>query len=499
MSALERIIRTVSPAWAVRRAAARAQLDELERFSAYRGAEHRRWDRAPPAWRGTSANWEQEQGYDRRELVDRSRQLQRSSVLAQALLEASTLSVVGCGFPLQASSSSPALNEDAEGLWRDWAERGADSRSMSTLDELAALWHTSRNRDGDVGIVLQPDGTIRSVESDEIATLEGPFRPDKGVDGIDLDRNGRPLQYWVVADANQGYSDRRSQGPVVAIPPERMLFWSRRQRLGQTRGIPALSAVAWILDQIDGQIEATTTAARMAACFGLIFKREARFNASGLGGLTTATDSHGQERKRLGLEPGQFMELDPGESIEQINPTHPSTDFAAFIRLLTRLVARPFGLPLEIALLDFSEATFSSSRGALLEAWKTWRRDQAALKRILSRLYAWQLARWVESGKLRGSLPEDLGAHLFHAPGWQWVDPTKEVQAAALAIELGLDTRTNVAARQGLHYEDIITARAREDALAEAAGVALSKSTLSRDPRPEQPAADDSRPRDAAA
>ena len=217
----------------------------------------------------------------------------------------------------------------------------------------------------------------------------------------------------------------------------------------------------------------------MAACFGLIIKREPRFSAAN---LTTVTDSHGQSRKKLGLEPGSYIELEPGESIDQIKPEHPSTDFAAFIRLLARLVGRPFGLPLEVALLDFSESTFSSSRGALLEAWKTWRRDQAMLKRLLSRIYTWKLAEWVASGKLRGALPDDLGAHVFHAPGWQWVDPVKELTAALMAVEAGIDTRSNICARQGLDYEDVIAGRAREDEIAERAGVEIARSTVTRDP-----------------
>ena len=485
MGVLDRLIRALSPGWAARRELDRLQLEEAERirFSAYRGAQHRRWDRAPPTHRGTSANWEQEQGYDRREMVDRARQLQRDSVLAASILESSTLSVVGCGFPLQVRSSSKTFNEDVEGLWEEWATHKADSRGMSTLHELVALSHMGRNRDGDAGLVLQPNGTVRAVESDEIASPDGPYRPDKGVDGIDLDRNGKPTRYWVTSDARAGWGDRRETAAVSPVDPKQMIFLPRRQRVGQTRGVSVYHSVSWIFDQVDGQIEATTAAARMAACFGLVIKREAR----GFGGLATATDSNSVTRKKVGLEPAMVMELDPGETIEQVRPDHPGTNFGDFIRLLARFVGRPLGLPLEVILLDFSEATFSSARGALLEAWKMWRRDQDLIRRVYRKLYAWKLRQWVEDGSLRGKLPpEDKINAIFHAPGWQWVDPIKEIQAAGLAIELGLDTRNNVAAKQGLDYEDIIAIRAREDALAESAGVEILRSTLTRDPMPEQ-------------
>ena len=480
---LERIIAARSPGWALRRAAARRALADVESLSAYRGANHNRWDRSLPAFQGTSADWEQEHGYARRDLVDRARQLERNSVLAHAMLEASTLNVVGEGFRLQVHSDDLGWNEAVEQRWAAWAARDADSRGLCTLNELLALTYRSKLRDGDVGAIMNTDGTLRLVESDEIATPEGAFRPDKGVDGIDLDENGRPKAYHIIR-TTQPYGDRRTYAHEAdVIPAERVLFLPRRQRLGQTRGISAFAGVSWIFDQIDGQIESVTVAARMAACFGLIFKREARFDPTGLGKVT---DEHGKSRKNLGASPGMFIELDPGESIEQVQPTHPHTNFGEFIRLLTRLCSRPFGLPLEVALLDFSQSNYSSSRGALLQAWQTWRCEQAALKRFMSRIFAWKLAEWVRSD-LGAGPKKGADKHAWMTPGWQWVDPTKEIQAAMMAVEAGFDTASSVAARHGYDFEENMTARARELEIAKRNGIKLAKSTLTRDEEPPAP------------
>lgn len=477
---LERIIAALSPGWALKRAAARRALADVESMSAYRGASHRRWDRAPPSFRGTSADWEQEHGYARRDLVDRARQLERESVLALAMLDASTLNVVGDGFRLQVHSDDLGWNAEVEARWSEWADKDADSRGLNTLDELLALTYRSRIRDGDVAALLNTDGTLRLVESDEIATPEGAFRPEKGVDGIDLDENGRPKAYHIVK-TTQPYGDRRTYAhDADVVPAERVLFLPRRQRLGQTRGISAFSGIAWIFDQVDGQIESVTVAARMAACFGLIFKREARFDPTG---LSKVTDEHGTSRKNFGVSPGMFLELDPGESIEQIQGQHPHQNFGEFIRLLTRLCARPFGLPLEVALLDFSQSNYSSSRGALLQAWQTWKCEQAILKRFMSRIFAWKLSEWMKDG-LGAGPKKNADKHAWMTPGWQWVDPTKEIQAAMMAVEAGFDTASSVAARHGFDFEENMTARKRELEIAKRNGIKLAKSTLTRDEEP---------------
>lgn len=477
---LDAAIRWIAPGWALRRSIARLQIVEVERLGAYRGAEHLRPDRRRSSYGGTSADWAQEQSYDRRQLVERAQQLERDSLIAEALLSASVQNVVGCGFKLQAHSGDPDWNTQAEALWSDWTEREADSRGISTFDELLALAFRSYLRDGDVGAVLEEDGRLRFVESSEIASREGGIRIGRGVDGIDLDERGRPTRYWIAADQRTPYSDRRLQGEFIEVPADQILFLARRQRLSQTRGISAFSGATWIIEQIDGQIEAVTVAARMAACFGIVLKRAARLPIT-----NTITDGAGNTRKNLHLEPGSILEIDPGESIEQVAPQHPSTSFESSVRLLIRFVARPFGLPLEVALADFSQSNYSSSRGALLQAWQGWRCHQKLLKRFCSRVYAWKLAGWTAAGVLPARA--DALAHMWMAPGWQWVDPQAEIQAGMAAIDAGFDTATNIAARNGLDYEEIILGRERELAFAEEHGVELSRSNLTREPRSATP------------
>jgi capsid protein len=55
--------------------------------------------------------------------------------------------------------------------------------------------------------------------------------------------------------------------------------------------------------------------------------------------------------------------------------------------------------------------------------------------------------------------------------GWAWVDPLKDIQASVMAINNGLDTRTDVNAENGREFEEIVTTLAAEKALAAKLGL----------------------------
>lgn len=480
---LETAIARLAPGWAASRVAARVALDQAARaesLGAYRNASHTRIDRSAPTVRGAGADWTLERERDRRDLVDRGRQLEQNSPIAEALLSRATESVVGGGFGLQAATADPAWNEQAEALWSAWAENGADVRGLSTLGELVDFVYRGWLRDGDVAVVRLASGSVRVVESDEIASPEGYSRPDL-VDGVELDASGRPVAFHVLSQPRTLLVDRRASYDRVRIPAEDVEFLARRQRAGQTRGLSAFSGVGWILDQVDGNVEAVTVANRMAACLGLVLKRKSR-----MAGMATTTGADGIARRKLRLEPGGFIELDTDEDIGTVQGHAIEGNFVDFIRFLSRLASIAFGLPLELTLMDFERSNYSSARAALLQAWNVWRRHQRMLKSLYRRLYAWKVLAWMEAGLL--PVREDAFAHSWIAPGWQWLDPVAEIQAAQASVDAGFDSRTNIAHRLGHELEDVVRAQARELELFRQAGVPLVRSILTRDPPRDDPA-----------
>lgn len=470
---MDRFLNWLSP----RRAAETALLIEeanaaREMLAHFRGSRFDPIDADAPQMLGGAADAYTESAQDRRRMVDRARLKERNSVFAEAMLTASTNNVVGTGYRLQMLSESETWNEEKEGEFHEWADK-ADVRGMMNFAEILRVCLRSYLRDGDFGIFLRDDDdTVRLVESDEISTPDGGAMHDPNkVDGIDLNSDGRPVTFHVIRTPRVMW-DRRASTDQILVPAEQMLFWSRTQRMGQTRGIPALATIAWILDQIDGQIEAITAAARMAACFGLIIKRQERFSSAPAG-----------KRRQLNLRPGGIFEMDTTDAIEQIEPKHPTTNFAEFIRLLIRFAALPFGLPLETALKDFSQTNYSNARASNLEAWQGWRILQNGLSgKICTPLMLWQLKKKTAT---RERLPKNAYRHSWQMPGWQWVDPEKEIQAAMMSVDAGFDTITDITARMGRDFAEILKTRKAENEKIKAAGLDLSRSVQTRDPLPE--------------
>jgi lambda family phage portal protein len=475
---LDSMIGLFSPEWAAKRVAWRRARADLERFG-YRSATRSRTDRQSSGNIRGSATWHLEAAYERESMMFRARELERDNGLADGLLSRSVENVVGTGIKPQARTEDKDWNKRAEELFAEWAET-CDVRGFDSFYDLQALTFRSYLRDGDVGTLFLSDGRLQSIEADQIADPIGQTANPRFIDGVETDVAGRPVRYHIVDESDAAYGkgvpDRRSIVKRIEIPAADMLFLSRRKRLNQTRGEPVFAQSAWLFDQIDGNVEAVTIAARIAACFGLVIER-----AAGYSGLATTTGANGEAYRDWSIEPGMVKELQLGDKLSQINPAQPTQNFSEFIALMARLVGIPLGLPYEIVMLDFSKANFSSMRGALIQAYKAFRAHQVRLVGGWCRpIWVRNVERWVREGKL--SPRADAAKHAWTLPGWQWVDPKAEVDSALTAIDAGIKTLHDVITEQGRDYDEVIETRAREIKDFERLKIPIVMSASTRDP-----------------
>lgn len=473
MTWLDAAISWLSPGWAARRMMARNTLQLASR--GFRNARPGRLGSAPGGQGGS--DYHLETGFDRRDLVDRARLLQRDNALADGLLQRSAENVIGRGIRPQAGTADPAWNDQAEKLFADWAYAQADSRQMATFGEMQRLVFRAFIRDGDVGIAKLSDGSQAVYLSDQIASPNGKTHDPAFRDGVELDRRGRPVRYWVVNQSDDlNNPNRRQSEGRIAIPSSQFMFLARRQDSDQTRGLPVFAQSEWLFEQIDGLIEAVTVAARMAACYGLVIE-----TPFGPGNLQTAPGANGQGYKIENLEPGSVKYLETGEKMSQLTPEQPASQWPDFVSLLARLAGLQLGLPLELIMLDFSRTNLSSARAALLQAYRSFRGlQQYLIDHWLRPTWEWLVRRWVAQGLLapRG----DAFAVDWVPDGWSWIDPVLELQAHGLALDLGIETLTEITRGVGKDLERIFAKRAEELKKAKEAGIPDVRSTLSRDP-----------------
>jgi lambda family phage portal protein len=473
---LDGAISVLSPSWAAQRKLARLALLEADRFVGYREAAPSRLDRTTGA-RGVSGDYELELGFDRRQIVDRARDLERNNTLAGALLDRSSEFVIGDGFRVQSRSSDKGFRKDAHFAWTDWCENEADARGLDSFDELLDLIYRSWQRDGDHAVLLNRDGSIRLVESDEIASPEGGYYKPSMADGVELDRSGRPKAFWIHnPDPDVLTTDRRvALQQLVRVEAQNVIFLSRRLRSSSTRGLSVFNGMIWLLEQLDGTLEAVTVAHRMAALFALVVKKKSPFS-----GAIMRTDSGGTARPQLNFEPGSVMRLEPDEDVQQITPAHPGSQSSSHMRDLARLASTRFGIPIELVLGDLTIGNYSNYRTGLVLVRKSRAKKQRKMRNLVAELYRWRTLRAMKAGKLR-TRSDGLDLHVV-LPGTPLIDPIAEIQAAQAAIDAGFETASNFVAERGHDLDEVLDTREHELEEFARRNIPLTRSTLTRDP-----------------
>lgn len=469
-TALDRAIEWLAPGWGVKRRTWRMKLAVAEglrgRFSP---TPSRRTERLESSL-GTGPIYGRNQLMLRGNAVKRSGELYLYNNIAQGIVGRMVDNIVGRGIRPQARSADAGWNRQAEDLWEAWAEEGADvkRRIGGLYGVIQPLLCSGRLVDGDVLLHLLDDGELQLVEGTRIETPPQKAGLDRTFDGVETDRAGRPLRYWV-RDDDLGYSH-------TAVPARRGIYLARRMFENDVRGWPIFTAGDGLYDQVDASVEAVVVAAQMAAMFGLVVVNE---TGTPPAGLEEVQDARGVSRPAQDMEPGMWKYLAPGEDIRQVSPAHPSQNYPDFLTAVCRYIGLPAGAPLEILMLDFSRTNYSSARAAILQWKKAIQREQALLIYVMRRVWRWRISRWMNEDKLPRR--EDAFRHVQIAPGFEMLDLQKEIGAYSEAIDRGLMSRTQVNAAQGEDNESVLEQLAMEQERMEALGISVVYSGKTRD------------------
>jgi len=418
----------------------------------------------------------------RRSMVKRARTIDEHNMLGSSLLDRATDNIIGTGMTLQSHSGSKRWRRNLEAWWKDYELSGMDARSMMTGDELQRSWYRSRLRDGDVGMLLLRNGGIQTIESDYVQSPGGAAdlfrRTDEPeiIDGVEVNGIGRPLAFHLNS------LNARNQQNWTRIEARNFVWYPRIERNSRliVRGVPMLAQLGPLLDQIDGTVEAVVMAHRMAALFGLVHKRTNP--AAAFKGINTLTaNMQGNQQKQINLEPAMVEYISTDEDIVQIRPEHPTTSFGEFMTFLIRLAGLKLGLPLELALLDFSRTNYSSARASMEQAYRKFRIEQSTFAdRVMNRVARWRISKAINDGELANP-PSDALNFKWFAPEWPYLDPQKDAVGALIAVDAGFSTLERELGRRGLEFNDWIEQRKAEIAALEEAGLPVIRSNATRE------------------
>lgn len=419
-------------------------------------------------------------------LRQRSRMLYMGAPVATSAVRTNRTNVVGNGLQLKSTVDYAALGmtpEQAEEWQRHteaefklWAsnKRNCDATGINDFYGMQQLALVSWLTSGDVlGLVqfakretMRPYGLrIHLIEADRcrcptdgrVYQTTTNVKLDNGYiyDGVEVDKSGAVVAYHIAN--TYPYETTAEKTEFVRIPAygdktglPNVLHIMDSERPEQYRGVPYLAQVMEPLLQLRRYTEAEIMAALVQSFFTAFVKTDA--GSADMPFNEVPAPEYDKDPNAYEMGPGTINMLDPGEDVTFGAPTHPQTGFDAFTRSICEQVGAALEVPCDLLLKAFN-ASYSASRGALLEAWKAFRMRRTWLTNDFCRpVYELWMTEAVALGRIHapGFFTDPIMHQAYLESEWigpsaGQLDPTKEVQAAVLAIDNGLSTRESEA------------------------------------------------------
>lgn len=503
MNMLDKAISIISPARALKRTQARIHLNVLNQGYGNHGASVEKKSLKGWSIASGSALEDIEQNVD--VLRKRSRDLFMGAPIATGALRSTVTNVVGQGLRLNSRIDYEYLNmtpEEAD-AWETITERefalwsesvNCDITRMNNFNELQQLVFLSQLMSGDVFVTLPMvermntpyELCLQILEADRICNPQNLYSLDqKIVNGVEIDFKGEVVAYHVAhyhpssSMATQNKWTRIEKfGKKTGRP--NILHLMEMERPEQRRGVPILSPVFESLKQLARYSEAELMAAVISGMYTIFITAKTPENSGDFQGINHSELLDPEDEGAVEIGNGLVNYLNEGESIQDSNPGRPNAAFDGFVTSVCRQIGAALEIPYEVLMKHFT-SSYSASRGALLEAWKMYKRRRDWLANDFCQpVYEAFLTEAVARGRVNapGFFDDPLIRKAYCGAEWNGptqgqLDPKKEVEAAILRVEAGFSTRTRETTElTGGNYFANHTLRVMEEEARRAAGFA---------------------------
>jgi lambda family phage portal protein len=501
---LDRAINFIDPEAGARRMRARAAYQSLVNLGFINGGGYDGASKTKRSMRGwLTKNTDPDAAVlpDLPTLRERSRDLFANTPLAAGILKRAKTNIAGSGLRMQCR-----VNRDVLGLADEAAEtweRNTEARFHAFAGspecdltrgqcfyDLQALALLTALMSGDA-FALMPRIKRAGMDSDlRIALYEGDFvsNPSGAADtaaiagGVELDDNGAPA-YYHFSDIHPGsalsFPTKWEKIPVYGEKSGRrqVLHLLQKERPGQRRGIPMLAPVIESLKQLARYTESELMAAVITSFFTVFIQQENNTAEDPLSQAITGTEkvtspaTNPTDANKVELGNGNVVQLGENEKVQFADPTkRPNSNFEMFFTAIVRQIGAALEIPFELLILHFT-ASYSASRGALVEAWKFFKERRTWLTRSFCQpVYSEWLYEEVLTGRIKapGFLTDNfirdawLG-NAWYGPGVGQIDPVKESDGARIRLETNLSTYEEEYAQiHGADWEQAMNRKSRE-------------------------------------
>jgi len=418
---------------------------------------------------------------------NRARSLARDDVYVKRYLTLLKTNVVGeKGMTLQvkARNTDNSLdvigNQIIEDAWSQFSMKGnctSDGR-LSWID-LQKYVMEATARDGEAFIQVVRNRTFihgiafHPIEADMIDEMKNE-RSKTGNEirmGIELDAYQRPVAYWV-KKRHPGDLDFATYTVNVSerIDAKNIIHVYDPLRAGQTRGEPWMAPAIAQLKMLNAHREAELVASRMAASKMGFFTSD--------NGEDAPADDYDNGVPIIDAEPGTFHQLPNGVDFKPFDPTHPATAFAEFQKGVLRGISSALNVSYASLSNDLEGTSYSSIRQGALEERDAYKMmQQFLLEHFVVPAYSAWLIHVMEFGYIpipATRFPKFFSSSQFRARGWQWVDPSREINAAVTAMHNGIMSPQDVCAQYGKDLDETFAQWDRDREAAKQYGLELA-------------------------
>lgn len=447
-------------------------------------------DRINSGWTAINAPAEQ-MNQSRRDLLRaRSRDLERNSCIAESIVGAFERNVIGTGLKLQAKPVNANEEEDdklarqIEELFDEWCRaENCDIVGETDFNEMQAMALRRMIVDGGYLFVIVDNPykgkfsfMLQMREVDDIDGNKFSYRTENGnriINGVELNKFNKPVAYWLKNTSPDGLT----LGESTRVSAERVIYLNKRIRPSQVREVPKLANTIDLIRDLNEFTEAISIKERVLACLAVFIRKALPGNGGpGRGSIASANVDKTSGYQTKTLAPGMISELQPGDDISTVNPSGQASNAKDFISSEQRLAASGQGLSYETVSRDMSQVNYSSARQGLIEDDKTYEMIRHYIRRKLCEtVFREFVAQCVLEGKLKisdfSSNKEKYLRHSWIAPGRNWIDPLKEVNANEKALNSNQTTLAQICRASGQDWREVIKQRAAEKQFAESLGL----------------------------
>lgn len=382
-------------------------------------------------------------------------------------------------------------NDIIEAAWQKWCKT-ADIAGRMDFAQMQRVALKGVGRDGEALVRIvrgkqYPGGmALQLLEADRLHEELNKLLDNGNMirQGVELTSYLKPVAYWLKS-SHPGENYQQRPPLIERVDAKDIFHVFLPERAEQVRGYSWFHAVIRRTHMLGDYEEAAVVAAQVGAKKMGVFTRDEETSTANA--LDTVADEKGSNGELvIAAEAGEFMELPPGYDLKSWNPDYPHANFESFVTECKRGIAVGLDVAVHNLTGNMTGVNYSSARIAELDEQDLWLTLQDWwIGQFVEPIYR----EWLASALIRGeitfpasgkSLPaEKFGkfadVSTFKGRRWAWVDPAKEAEAAGKKIELGLESRTNIADSQGRDFDDILQEIAAETAAAKLAGVSLNQ------------------------